>query len=361
MSDTAAQHRLDWVDAAKGLCIIMVVIMHSTLGVEKDLGQLTWLHTLVDWARPFRMPDFFLISGLFLAARIDRPWRSYFETKVAHFAYFYLLWFHIHFFLRLRGTISEVGVEGALWLYAEAYFDPFGSLWFIYLLAVYFLVAKLVHRAPKSLVLTAGVVMHAFAPHTGIFLVDEFMNRFVFFYTGYACAPAIFALAHHALQLRLPVLLIILGMWATINTFAVSTGASQWAGLDLVVSGFGIGGVVVFSVLVTAPAARHSLRSYLGPALLYCGRHSIVIYLAFTIFMAATRVLLIKIAPGLDGGMISLASAAAGLGGSLLLHLWVRRTRLAFLFERPAWTARWLGHAPYKVSIGGGPVPSGRA
>ena len=41
------------------------------------------------------MPDFFLISGLFLAARIDRPWPAYLDTKVVHFAYFYVLWVNI--------------------------------------------------------------------------------------------------------------------------------------------------------------------------------------------------------------------------------------------------------------------------
>ena len=29
-----AQQRVDWVDAAKGICIVFVVMMHSTLGVE---------------------------------------------------------------------------------------------------------------------------------------------------------------------------------------------------------------------------------------------------------------------------------------------------------------------------------------
>ena len=30
----AARQRVDWVDYAKGFCIVMVVMMHSTLGVE---------------------------------------------------------------------------------------------------------------------------------------------------------------------------------------------------------------------------------------------------------------------------------------------------------------------------------------
>src|SRR5207247_1166787 len=84
--------RIDWVDYAKGFCIVMVVMMHSTLGVEAALGREGFMHYLVAFAKPFRMPDFFLISGLFLARVVDRDWRGYADRKVVHFAYFYLLW-----------------------------------------------------------------------------------------------------------------------------------------------------------------------------------------------------------------------------------------------------------------------------
>ena len=34
-----AGNRIDWVDYAKGFCIIFVVMMHATLGVEKQQSQ----------------------------------------------------------------------------------------------------------------------------------------------------------------------------------------------------------------------------------------------------------------------------------------------------------------------------------
>src|SRR5947209_7161310 len=67
--------RIDWVDYAKGICIVMVVMMHSVLGVEAAAGEAGFMHALVAFAKPFRMPDFFLISGLFLSVVIDRDWR----------------------------------------------------------------------------------------------------------------------------------------------------------------------------------------------------------------------------------------------------------------------------------------------
>jgi uncharacterized membrane protein len=37
---TVDKERVAWVDYAKGFCIIMVVMMHSTLGVEEAAGAI---------------------------------------------------------------------------------------------------------------------------------------------------------------------------------------------------------------------------------------------------------------------------------------------------------------------------------
>ena len=103
----AGAPRVDWVDYAKGFCIIMVVMMHSTLGVEAAAGQDKLDGHLVAFAKPFRMPDFFLISGLFLARVIDRDWRTYLDRKVVHFAYFYVLWVTIQFAFKAPGLMFD--------------------------------------------------------------------------------------------------------------------------------------------------------------------------------------------------------------------------------------------------------------
>src|SRR5215204_1576203 len=83
--------RVPWVDTAKGVCIVLVVMMHATLGVGEAMGGEGFMHQVVAFARPFRMPDFFLVSGLFLSRVIDRDWKAYADRRVVHFLYFYLL------------------------------------------------------------------------------------------------------------------------------------------------------------------------------------------------------------------------------------------------------------------------------
>src|SRR5256885_8586069 len=215
--------RVDWVDYAKGFCIVMVVMMHSTLGVEAAAGETSWMHYAVAFAKPFRMPDFFLISGLFLARVIDRDWRSYLDRKVLHFAYFYLLWVTIQFAFKAPGLAAEHGALGVARLYAEAFIEPFGTLWFIYLLPIFFVVTKLTRGVPVLIIWTILAALEIAHIETGWTVIDEFAARFVYFYTGYILAGRIFQVAAAA-QARPALAAYALIAWALLNGFYVSAG-----------------------------------------------------------------------------------------------------------------------------------------
>jgi uncharacterized membrane protein YcfT len=327
-SEAGLEPRLAWVDVAKGLCILLVVLMHATFGVEKAVGFETGLHGFIEWARPFRMPDFFLISGLFLAARIDRPWRSYLDTKVVHFAYFYVLWLTIQFAMKAPGMVQENGAAATLADYLTSFVVPFGTLWFIYLLAVYFVVAKLLRPLPKMLVIAGAAALHIFTPHTGVFIVDEFASRFVFFYAGYALAPQVFAFADRVRAAPAVAIAAGLAVWALFNAVAVNSGAAHIAGPDLAFSFIGIGAVIAFSVAVT--------HRFAGQVLAYCGRNSIAVYLAFPLFMGPVRIVLLKLAGADAATAIAVTSALAGVVGALAMQWAFKGTRLDFLFTRPS-------------------------
>ena len=324
----SGQARIDWVDYAKGFCIIMVVMMHSTLGVEKAAGAESWLGHFVAFARPFRMPDFFLISGLFLARVIDRDWRTYADRKIVHFAYFYVLWLVIQFAFKAPGMAAEGGVAGALGQFLFAFVEPFGTLWFIYLLPIFFAVTKLLRGVPGWIVLLAAAALEIAPIQTGWVIPDEFASRFVYFYAGYLLAPQIFRLA--SAVIAQPVMAMAgLAVWAVINGLAVFSGVSELPFIGLSLGILGACAVVAISALL-------SKWDWMAP-LRYCGQHSIAIYLAFFLPMAATRVVLLRTGVIPDLGTISLIVTAAGVILPLLLYRAVQGTRLRFLFERPAW------------------------
>ena len=76
-------------------------------------------------------------------------------------------------------------------------------------------------------------------------------------------------------------------------------------------------------------------KSDLFALLRYCGEHSIVIYLAFFLPMAASRMLLLRTGLIGDVCIMSVLVTAAGVAGALVLFWVVRGTPLCFLFERP--------------------------
>src|SRR3954454_16728083 len=217
--------RIDWVDYAKGICIVMVVMMHSVLGVEAASGQSGFMHALVAFAKPFRMPDFFLISGLFLSVVIDRDWRTYLDRKVVHFAYFYLLWVTIQFGFKAPSFAADSGWAHVGVLYLESFIEPFGTLWFIYLLPVFFVVTKATRRAPPLAIWFFAAALEMMHIATGWTVIDEFCARFVYFYSGYLFATYVFALSDRA-RTRPALALAGLALWALVNGGLVHLGFS---------------------------------------------------------------------------------------------------------------------------------------
>lgn len=328
------EDRVAWVDYAKGVCIILVVMMHSTLGVGEAMGGQGFLHTVVEFSRPFRMPDFFLVSGLFLARVIDRDWRSYLDKKVVHFAYFYALWILIQTAVKAPPFVLAGDWDG-LRPFLLAPVEPFGTLWFIYLLPIFFVVTKLLRRANPSVVLAVAVVLETARIHTGWTVPDEFASRWVYFLAGYYLAPRVFAFAA-AVGARPRLALAGLAAWAMVEALGVFATGPVLGAPNLASAGgfslvFGFAGA--FAVIaVAALLARSGIAGFVR----ICGRNSLAVYLAFFLPMSVTRTILVKSGLIHDVGAVSALVTLVGVLVPLGLALAVRDTRFAWLFERPA-------------------------
>jgi uncharacterized membrane protein YcfT len=286
------------------------------------------MHYAVEFARPFRMPDFFLISGLFLARVIDRDWLRYLDRKVVHFLYFYVLWVTIQFAFKAPGFMAEMGVAGVAKEYLLAYLEPFGTLWFIYLLPVFFVVTKLTRYVPPLLMFVLAALLESLRIKTGWIMIDEFAARFVYFFAGYWLAKNFFAFAETVA--RRPMLsLAAIPAWALVNGLLVFAGYGDEPVISLALGFAGASAIIAVAVLLA--------RANLIDLLRHAGEHSIAVYLAFFLPMAVTRTILLKTGIVTDIGSVALIVTAAGVIGPLVLHWLVTGTRLDFLFKRPAY------------------------
>ncbi|MGV3564368.1 MAG: acyltransferase family protein [Nocardioides sp.] len=162
----APRERLLWVDVAKGLCILLVVLHHA---VVKDLAVQAppALAPVADgWAavtmalKPVRMPLFFVLSGLVAAGAVTRPWPQA-RRRVLSPYYLYVVWlvlqgafFSVERLLPMNRTQDLAELAGDL-VWAST------GLWFLYALAVYFALARLLSRFPRERVLLVATAVSA--------------------------------------------------------------------------------------------------------------------------------------------------------------------------------------------------------
>jgi len=342
--------RVDWVDYAKGLCIILVVMMHVTLIYGNHVHREGWLHQVVHFAQPFRMPDFFLISGLFLSRTIHGPWREYFDRKVLHFAYFYVLWLAIQLsIVEVQLLVSEpVAFAG---MFARALIEPINTLWFVHMLAVFYLVTRLVRSLPVLLVLGAAAVLHtAFAAgiiHTGWLVLDQFSNRYVFFFSGYAAAPWIFAMARRVAEWPRRSLAV-LALWAVINGAMAMSDLHLRPGFSLVMGFAGAAAIVSIGSLLAQRGWARPLR--------YAGVNSIVVYLTFFFPKGVLSQIMMRTVPEWDVSAVCLFITVVAVITPLVFHRLIRDTWLRFLYVRPA-AFRLVAARPQRVTGKFSPTP----
>ena len=246
-----------------------------------------------------------------------------------HFFYFYALWLTIQFAFKAPGIMAEAGWEGLVRQYLVAYVEPWGTLWFIYHLALFLLVTRLLKDVPWLIVWVGAAALEIAHINTGSVLVDEFASRFVYFYTGYVFARHVFRLAEEATADR-SIAITGLALWAVVHGVIVFAGYGDWPFISLAL---GFAGALAIVTLATVLAQSAAL-----PALRWLGEHSIVVYLAFFLPMAVSRAVLLKTGIITDIGTISVLVTLSGIAGSVLFYAFVQWTGWGkFLFERPLW------------------------
>src|SRR5437868_12279972 len=86
--------RLEWVDYLRGIAIVLVVYRHALLGIERssiEVPQFLKDANMIFYS--FRMPLFFILSGLFISRSLaKRPLNQLIGIKFEKLLYPYLVW-----------------------------------------------------------------------------------------------------------------------------------------------------------------------------------------------------------------------------------------------------------------------------
>lgn len=299
--DSGKRRRDVWPDAAKGVCITLVVLLHL---VSKHYAALEWdipAPVTAGWKgvssvlEPIRMPLFFAISGYFSASYLTRPWRDVAKKRLIPVYLLYILWLIIHsvFFALVSSPLStEAHGWGGLVL---AFVLGYTSLWYLYALPVYLVVARVCARGPRvSLALVSVMSLlstNPLLPEIGN--TPSLLRNFVYFLGGSLLTRYVARMAQQRVTFRvgaLTALFVVASVAHAVGRYTTRPGAFTLdlglAALQMMAS---VAGLIVGVILISAFARAMPKMS---TGLAWLGQRTLPIYVLHLPLLALMSILL---------------------------------------------------------------------
>lgn len=270
--------RLDYLDIAKGLAIVLVVLGHSIPDASAATGiSSPILADVFKAIYSFHMPLFFFVSG-FLVVReklLAHPKLDFFKKRFLRLMvpYFFVGMCYLPLKLVFASYANKPYDISTLWQIFIGV-NPDGELWFLYVLWIISVIAMLLRYTSSLAVLILAAIWAQFSP--GLMSVS---GNIFFFITGmYMRANAIRPYAENITQVLIAMLLFIIG--------------------NYILYGFGYYGAIVatgisgtYLVLSLAKLIDKTQSSIRGRAIVL-GFYSMDIYILSDIIKIPVRMLL---------------------------------------------------------------------
>ena len=322
--------RMAWVDYLRGIAILLVVYRHVLLGLQRS--DLTVPQALVSANMvfySFRMPLFFILSGIFIGGSIlKRSLGRLIYIKFENLLYPYLIWSFIQVSLQIllaRYTNADRTLRDYLLiLYQPRGLDQFWYLPALFNTTVLYLVIKVKLHPPAWTQLALGGVLYFLSPWCqAISMISDPMEFYIFFALGDTVSNLFF---HEKTQAFLKNPYTLLGVTPVfVATQIYYLSRPQVNQIEFLL----IALIGCFSMFVLAFRLQE-LR--LAPFLRVLGFHSLFIYVMHVIIAAFTRVVLTR-ALGLHQPVLLLIlGITVGVTLPVIIYnLWIKDNFLWFL------------------------------
>ncbi len=342
--------RVDWVDAAKGLCILLVVLGHAITELANH-GYSTGIWADVNFVLgPIRMPLFFLLSGLFAGKALSESWHKLANRRIWVMVWLYVLWVPLRdlvMALLPRSHVTEVGFTAAprifdpanwgslLYNSLHAFVEPTSYLWFLWALALFAILSKATRNVPPAVQIAVAGAINVWAPFAGISWSWDFVTKmYVYYLLGIYGASYIFRMVD-----RRPV-----GFLAA--SVAAYVGAATWIMLTFPSFNAGNQGIMrLFLSTAGVFAAVNIMAMLQGSPVVRpfekIGRRTLPVFLMhipMLSILAITADQFLADDPGLPLQPVVATAAAAAL--CLDLYRVILRAGGGWLFKRPDWVVR---------------------
>lgn len=312
-------NRVQWVDFAKGITIILVVLMHS-LYRELYSEPIFYVSGLLE---SFRMPLFFFLSGLFIHKTINSSFSHFFKTKVVYLLYLYVLWSIIRYFTNtvprnLLLNDSEENLNSIFYIFV----DPPGTVWFIYALLI-FLIITWVTRSVPIITLCVAMLIFIFSMQYNEYnFAIKIAKFYPLFLLGYLMSNFVINIANRVriYHIIFPILFLVVA--AITKDFQFSNTAH---GFFILSCGGILTGIIIASII-----SKINVFSWLG----YIGKNTLPIYLMHFLPLGVLKIVLPKFIPNLPSLAI-LIMVVSGVALPLIAASLAKKYQINWLLAVP--------------------------
>lgn len=320
--------RLAWVDSARGIGIVLVVLGHVERGLAH--GQFEtwdWLGTLDRWIYAFHMPLFFALSGLFASGARRGHWGQFVGGRARRIMYPYFVWATLQTGLQVLMS-SRTNSETTLGDLLSIPLVPPMQFWFLYALFIVSILHALILSLSKShwVVCVVSLLLYLLQDYSPMAWEPLQAGLHHLPYFSFAAAGASFLTSPR---------------FSSRPSLELTLGALCLAGVGLALRYPGFNGLLLgllgtVGTLFVAMAIGDTPRFEF---LRRWGRASLEIYVAHTLASAGFRIILLQLgvhdmAIHLVGGLV------AGIAFPLALLKTTRKLNFQYLFVLPSTKTR---------------------
>jgi fucose 4-O-acetylase-like acetyltransferase len=344
--------RLTWIDYAKGIAIILVLYRHVFEGIKAS-GISIVQYVSLEYANimlySFRMPLFFIVSGIFVAGSLQkRGLTDFIITKLKTILYPYFLWGALQITLQLlfsKYVNAQRKPSDYLYLlYQPREIEQFWYLYALFNVTVIYVLAKVKLGITPVQNTAIGIIFFYisalfFQEHISIAFLGDILHYYFFFAIGDAISHLIndkkyfryFESWKTLAVLLLPFIVSQVYFLKKCIFYAKYEGDTKYSYFEfyqpftyILIAFIGCGFIIAITFILQKYKAINWMQ--------VLGRHSLYIYCAHVIVFASLRALMTKVLGIYNVPLLLVTGIIAGLTIPVLLYKLSVKLNIRWLF-----------------------------